>query len=70
MVWNTAAGLPLFARPEIAANTRPGGEVLLRSVPSVRYVNQRKVLANRAALVEMVYADPVPPGVIVAERTA
>jgi feruloyl-CoA synthase len=30
------------------------------------YVNQRKVLACRAALVEMLYADPVPAGVIVA----
>jgi len=30
------------------------------------YVNQRKVLACRAALVEMLYADPVPAGVIIA----
>jgi feruloyl-CoA synthase len=29
------------------------------------YVNQRRVLARRAGLVEMLYADPVPPGVIV-----
>jgi len=28
------------------------------------YVNQRKVLAERAALAEALYADPVPPGVI------
>jgi len=34
------------------------------------YVNQRKVLARRAALVEQLYADPPPAGVIVAERTA
>jgi feruloyl-CoA synthase len=34
------------------------------------YVNQRQVLAHRAALVELLYADPVPAGVIVAERTA
>jgi feruloyl-CoA synthase len=40
------------------------------------YVNQRRVLANRAALVELLYAepDPEPPefpaGVVVAERTA
>jgi feruloyl-CoA synthase len=33
------------------------------------YVNQRKVLARRAALVEMLYAEPAPPGVIAAERT-
>jgi feruloyl-CoA synthase len=32
------------------------------------YVNQRKVLARRAALAELLYADPVPPGVIVADR--
>ena len=31
------------------------------------YVNQRQVLANRAALVELLYAEPAPPGVIVAE---
>ena len=30
------------------------------------YVNQRKVLARRAGLVEMLYADPVPDGVILA----
>jgi feruloyl-CoA synthase len=30
------------------------------------YVNQRKVLARRARLVELLYRDPVPPGVIVA----
>jgi feruloyl-CoA synthase len=31
------------------------------------YVNQRQVLANRAALVDLLYAEPAPPGVIVAE---
>jgi len=34
------------------------------------YVNQRRVLANRAALVELLYAEPVPAGVVVAERTS
>ena len=40
------------------------------------YVNQRRVLANRAALVELLYAEPVPGcpefpvGVVVAERMA
>jgi feruloyl-CoA synthase len=40
------------------------------------YVNQRRVLANRAALVELLYAEPdpedpeFPAGVVVAERTA
>jgi feruloyl-CoA synthase len=33
------------------------------------YVNQRQVLARRAELVEMLYADPVPDGVIVAGKT-
>jgi feruloyl-CoA synthase len=34
------------------------------------YVNQRKVLERRAALVETLYAEPTPPGVVVAGRTA
>ncbi len=34
------------------------------------YVNQRQVLANRAALVELLDAQPVPAGMVVAERTA
>ena len=34
------------------------------------YVNQRKVLARRTALVELLYADPAPDGVVVAGRTA
>lgn len=33
------------------------------------YVNQRKVLARRAGLVELLYADPVPDGVIVAGKS-
>jgi feruloyl-CoA synthase len=33
------------------------------------YVNQQKVLARRAVLMEMLYADPVPDGVIVAGKT-
>jgi feruloyl-CoA synthase len=32
------------------------------------YVNQRKVLACRSSLVAMLYADPVPPGVVVAGK--
>jgi hypothetical protein len=32
------------------------------------YVNQRQ--ANRAALVELLYAEPVPAGIVGAERTA
>ena len=34
------------------------------------YVNQRQVLARRAALVDLLYTDPPPPGVIVAATTA
>jgi feruloyl-CoA synthase len=34
------------------------------------YVNQRQVLARRAALVDLLYADPPPAGVIVAGTTA
>jgi feruloyl-CoA synthase len=34
------------------------------------YVNQRKVLARRAALIEMLYTTPTPAEVIVAGRTA
>lgn len=34
------------------------------------YVNQRRVLSRRAALAEMLYADPVPAGVIVAEKSS
>ena len=30
------------------------------------YINQRTVLARRAALVDRLYADPARPGVIVA----
>jgi feruloyl-CoA synthase len=33
------------------------------------YVNQRRVLTRRAALVALLYAEPPPPGVIVAGRT-
>ena len=33
-------------------------------------VNQRQVLANRAALVELLYTEPVLAGVVVAGRTA
>jgi feruloyl-CoA synthase len=28
------------------------------------YINQRQVLAGRAALVDLLYADPAPPGVV------
>ena len=32
------------------------------------YVNQRRVLTGRAALAEMLYAEPVPPAVIAAAQ--
>ncbi len=64
---NDAAGssarverLLVMARPA----SLDGGEITDKG-----YVNQRKVLALRAALVDMLYADPVPAGVIVAEGT-
>jgi feruloyl-CoA synthase len=34
------------------------------------YINQRKVLARRSSLVALLYAEPVPPGVVVAGRSA
>ncbi|HEY7921106.1 MAG TPA: hypothetical protein VIE45_15705, partial [Streptosporangiaceae bacterium] len=34
------------------------------------YVNQRRVLIRRAALVELLYAEPAPAGVVVADRSA
>ena len=34
------------------------------------YVNQRRVLARRAALVELLYAEPAPADVIVADPSA
>jgi feruloyl-CoA synthase len=34
------------------------------------YVNQRGVLARRAALAGLLYTDPTPPGVIIADKTA
>ena len=34
------------------------------------YVNQRRVLANRAALADLLYSDPPPPGVVSAGTCA
>ena len=34
------------------------------------YVNQRRVLARRAGLVELLYADPAPDGVIIAGKSS
>jgi feruloyl-CoA synthase len=53
--------------------TRPARWLLLAEPPSIdrgeltdkNSINQRAVLAARAALVQDLYADPPPPGVIV-----
>jgi feruloyl-CoA synthase len=34
------------------------------------YINQRRVLARRAELAEMLYAEPAPAGVVVAGTAA
>jgi feruloyl-CoA synthase len=47
--------LALLARPA----SLDAGEITDKG-----YVNQRRVLARRAPLVELLYADPAPPGVI------
>jgi len=75
---------PLFAVPHVTAATdierllvlaRPAG-LDAGEITDKGYVNQRQVLANRAALVELLYAHPdpenpeSPAGVVEAERTA
>jgi acyl-CoA synthetase (AMP-forming)/AMP-acid ligase II len=56
------------------ANLSPDGtaKILFTSGSTgvISYINQRRVLARRADLVDMLYADPVPTGVVVAERTS
>jgi feruloyl-CoA synthase len=64
---NAGHGSP--ARIErLAVMARPpdldAGEITDKS-----YVNQRHVLAGRAALVDLLYADPAPPGVVIASST-
>jgi feruloyl-CoA synthase len=34
------------------------------------YINQRHVLASRAGIADMLYADPPPPGIVIALRSA
>jgi len=54
----------------------PGIDVLVEHPAGRRASSRRRVLANRAALVELLYAEPVPgspefpAGVVVAERMA
>jgi feruloyl-CoA synthase len=65
---NEAAGSS--ARVErLLVMTRPAG-LDAGEITDKGYVNQRTVLARRAALVELLYADPAPAGVIVAQRAA
>jgi len=65
---NDAAGSSARVQ-RIAVMTRPAslddGEITDKG-----YVNQRAVLTCRAALVDMLYADPPPAGVIIADSTA
>jgi feruloyl-CoA synthase len=65
---NDAAGSS--ARVErLLVMTRPA-DLDAGEITDKGYINQRKVLARRAELVEMLYADPAPAGVVVAERNA
>jgi len=63
--YNRAAGSSSARVERLLVMARPAsldaGEITDKG-----YVNQRKVLAGRAALVELLYADPPPPGVIAA----
>jgi feruloyl-CoA synthase len=74
-VKKTFAGfLQAFAEPGRGTSARVCRAVLLAEPPSLDVgevtdkgsINQRAVLAHRAALVEKLYADPPPPNVIVA----
>ena len=57
----------LQGRP-VAGHARPG-DLDVGEMTDKGYLNQRQVLGDRAAPVELIYGEP-PPGVIVAERTA
>jgi feruloyl-CoA synthase len=63
------AGVGLAARVErLAVMARPadldGGEITDKG-----YVNQRQVLSQRWALVELLYTQPAPVGIVLAGRT-
>ena len=76
-VFNTSHLTELFDRVIVASGTsnRISRAVLLAEPPSLDIgemtdkgsINQRAVLANRAGLVEELYADPPPRHVIVAK---
>jgi feruloyl-CoA synthase len=64
---DTAGSAARVERPVLLASpaSLDAGEITDKG-----YINQRRVLARRADLVDMLYADPVPAGVVVAERTS
>jgi feruloyl-CoA synthase len=70
--------LAALAHPARGTSARVTRAVLLAEPPSLDVgeatdkgsINQRAVLAHRAALVEELYADPPPPNVIVARTSA
>jgi feruloyl-CoA synthase len=72
-----ARRLAAMANASSGTSSRIGRATLLAEPPSLDIgemtdkgsINQRAVLANRAGLVEQLYADPPPPHVIVAGRT-
>ena len=86
MVMEAGITAPLFAAPSIvdhldddAGSSARIERLLVMARPAdldageitdKGYVNERQVLANRAALVELLYAEPVLAGVVVAGRTA
>jgi len=72
MVMEAGITAPLFAAPSIVADRarRADGNLLIRSTEPLAGYPVTVMHANRAALVELLYAQPVPTGVIVAERTA
>jgi len=60
------AGQGSAARIErLAVLARPPG-LDAGEITDKGYVNQRRVLANRAALADLLYTDPPPPGVVIA----
>jgi feruloyl-CoA synthase len=66
--------LEVLSEPSRGTSTRVRRAILLAEPPSLDVgevtdkgsINQRAVLAHRAALVEELYAEPPPPNVIVA----
>jgi feruloyl-CoA synthase len=60
----------MLARIErLAVMARPA-DLEAGEITDKGYVNQRQVLANRAALAELLYTEPAAAGVVVAGRTA